>query len=589
MRILLPFFLFVLSILFSLDTSAQFNPNLTYGTVTDVDGNTYKTIQIGSQVWFAENLRTAKFNNGDSIPHVPDENEWKAIWNNGNPTSRPAWGILRNNPSNNIPYGKLYNWYAVVDSRNICPSGWHVPTDAEYNVLISFLDSAYRPEGNNISQSEIAGGKMKSTGTQFWLSPNGGATNSSGYSALAGGSRTMFGSYGNSGNGGYWWTASDSTSLYAWMRGLGWSGPEISKYINTKGSGNSVRCIQNTVPSGATVYTTPVSTTSFAAAVSGGKVINDGGTTVTERGICWSTSPLPTVSNNKSVSGSGMGNYAASLTALQESSIYYVRAYAVNSTGITYGNQLSFKTGSSAPSAHSCGSGDVHNSNLTYGTMTDQEGNVYKTIQIGTQTWMAENLKTTIYRNGDLIPSLATGSSNWRETSNGTWGYYKNDSTRNCPYGKLYNWYTVSDNRNICPSGWHIPTDGEWNTLEIFLGGTALAGSKLKSAGTAHWPSKNTDATNSSGFSALATGFRSFSGGDADPGKTGYWSSTTEISNYAWMRTVNYASPEIFRISLHARSGLYVRCLKDISISPPTVTTQPVSGIAATTAGADGI
>ena len=162
-------------------------------------------------------------------------------------------------------------------------------------------------------------------------------------------------------------------------------------------------------------------------------------------------------------------------------------------------------------SQHNCGATNVHNPAETYGSMTDQQGNVYKTIVIGTQEWMAENLKTTVYRNGNAIDNIIDNTQ-WIGLTTGAWASYNNDSQYDCPYGKLYNWFAVADPRHVCPTGWHEPTDAEWTTLTDYLGGEEVAGGKMKSAGTQYWIGPNTDATNESGFSGLpvvqATFFR---------------------------------------------------------------------------------
>ncbi|MFN5208535.1 MAG: FISUMP domain-containing protein, partial [Bacteroidota bacterium] len=187
---------------------------------------------------------------------------------------------------------------------------------------------------------------------------------------------------------------------------------------------------------------------------------------------------------------------------------------------------------------HTCGAGSVHNPTLNYGSMTDQDGNVYNTIVIGTQEWMAENLKASHYRNGDAIPVVAD-SATWVNTLNGATCFYDNDSAaNNCPYGKLYNWYAASDVRNLCPAGWHVPTDAEWTTLTTFLGGENVAGGKMKSTGTQYWLSPNAAADNSSGFSGLPGGSRNDLGSYSLNGHFGFlWSSTETNTFDAFTRT----------------------------------------------------
>jgi uncharacterized protein (TIGR02145 family) len=199
--------------------NAHLNPNLTYGNVTDIDGNEYATIQIGTQIWMAENLNTTKYCNGDPIPHVTDVN-----LTNGD-------GAHNNN---NNPYGKLYNWYAVDDSRNICPCNWHVPTYKEWTVLTDYLGG----EG-------VAGGKMKSTGTQYWNSPNTGATNESGFSGLPGGSISGNGSFYSVGDYGYWWSSSQDVTGGALYRFLYYDYAAVDEGSVGKGLLFSVRCIKD--------------------------------------------------------------------------------------------------------------------------------------------------------------------------------------------------------------------------------------------------------------------------------------------------------------------------------------------------------
>jgi uncharacterized protein (TIGR02145 family) len=230
---------------------------------------------------------------------------------------------------------------------------------------------------------------------------------------------------------------------------------------------------------------------------------------------------------------------------------------ANNNEGTTTGTTL-----------HSCGAVNVHNPDLTYGSMTDQEGNVYKTIVIGTQEWMAENLNTSIYRNGDAIPTnLDDGT--WQNTTSGAWAYYNNDASYACPYGKLYNWYACVDARQLCPVGWHVPTDAEWTVLTDFIGGEAVAGGKMKTTGTIEaatglWYSPNTGATNSSGFSGAPGGLRASSGGYFYFGDTGYWWSSSEFDTYfAWVRYLYFYDVNASRGSDFKQFGFSVRCLRD--------------------------
>jgi uncharacterized protein (TIGR02145 family) len=169
------------------------------------------------------------------------------------------------------------------------------------------------------------------------------------------------------------------------------------------------------------------------------------------------------------------------------------------------------------------------NPSITYGSLIDQDGNNYKTVTIGTQVWMAENLKTTKYRNGDPIANVADNTE-WENLTTGAYCTYDNDLKKLNAYGHLYNWHAVSDARNIAPEGWHVATDAEWTILNNYLGGGIASGDKLKETGAIHWNYSNSE-TNESGFTALPGGFRNnmtFTGLEAiyhyiDIGLNGYW------------------------------------------------------------------
>lgn len=194
--------------------------------------------------------------------------------------------------------------------------------------------------------------------------------------------------------------------------------------------------------------------------------------------------------------------------------------------------------------------------------VTDIDGNVYDAVTLGDQTWMTENLKTSKYRNGDPIPT-GLNDDDWSNTSDGAHAVYDENSSNNATYGKLYNWYTVIDNRNLCPDGWHVPTDAEWSALVDYLGGEGVAGRKLKEAGTAHWRSPN-EATDKSMFSALPGGQRGWYGKYASLGDYGYWWSSSEgFASASWGWTMVYATDSIKRFNYTWEVGFSVRCIKD--------------------------
>ena len=194
----------------------------------------------------------------------------------------------------------------------------------------------------------------------------------------------------------------------------------------------------------------------------------------------------------------------------------------------------------------------------------DIDGNHYETVLIGYQIWMAENLATTKYDDGTDIP-LVTDNSAWAALTTPGYCWYDNDqATYGSTYGALYNWYTVNTG-NLCPTGWHVPTDGEWTTLTTYLGGESVAGGKLKEAGLAHWNSPNTGATNETGFTALPGGVRDDGGTFmAINGYGGWWSATEVDAGVAWGRGMFYYSSGVYRdYGYNKKNGFSVRCLRD--------------------------
>jgi uncharacterized protein (TIGR02145 family) len=215
----------------------------------------------------------------------------------------------------------------------------------------------------------------------------------------------------------------------------------------------------------------------------------------------------------------------------------------------------------------------INNNNLSPDSLanqsmvTDIDGNVYSTVTIGKQIWMAENLKTTHYCTGNSI-RYYLDSTKWNSTTNGAYCNYNNDPSNAIFYGRLYNWYAITDSRNICPKGWHVPTDADWEILTNYLGGEGIAGGKLKSTDTTFWKAPNSYATNEFGFSALAGGIRKADGTFSQMKNYGYWwSLAKENAAVSWYRDLSYNMATVnsynaFRKN-DKREGYCVRCLKD--------------------------
>ncbi len=279
---------------------------------------------------------------------------------------------------------------------------------------------------------------------------------------------------------------------------------------------------------------------SLAATLNGRVNANGYSTTISfEFGTSTSYGATFTPTQNTIVGNSSTNVYAI-VTGLTANTTYHFRVKASNSMGTTYGSDMTI---------------------LTPATVSDYDGNTYNTIIIGTQTWMQENLKTTHYRDGSPITNI-TDNAAWTGLTTEAYCWYNNDIGNKNIYGALYNYYAVSDSRRLCPAGWHVPSDSEWNTLATYLGGEDVAGAKLKEVGTLHWVSTNTETTNESGFTALPGGCR----------QSGYFSSLTtycDLWSYTsfdatvWYRVINTGSNSFTKSTCGKSLGFSVRCIKD--------------------------
>jgi uncharacterized protein (TIGR02145 family) len=316
--------------------------------------------------------------------------------------------------------------------------------------------------------------------------------------------------------------------------------------------GNELTFTTNQV-TGAVLSTTEAINLTSTTATAGGNITDAGGGAISARGVCWSTTQNPTTANNKTVNGTGDGVFTSTLTGLTDGTTYYYRAYATNSTGTTYGEQYSFIT-----------------------PVTDIEGNLYKTVVIGTQIWMAENLKTTKYNDDTSIPEV-TDNTEWVAATAGAYCWYNNDADYYKPiYGGLYNWFAAKTGK-LCPTGWHVPTDAEFNTLELFLGLNPDSVDVWGWRGTDHgkqmknstgW-SADQNGTNTSGFAALPGGYRNntsgaFNGLDI----IGYWwSSSDDATNgkpeVGWYRRLEGIYNDVYKASTLKPAGKSIRCIKD--------------------------
>lgn len=301
------------------------------------------------------------------------------------------------------------------------------------------------------------------------------------------------------------------------------------------------------------VSTLSVTNISAGSAEAGGNVTDDSGTPVTQRGLCWDTSPNPSLADNLTIEGSGLGVFSSVMYGLSPNMSYYVRAYAINGYGVAYGTELTFTTTSGETEIVSIpGQGVIF------------DGYNYPSVILGNnQEWLAENLRTTVYANGDPIPNIQS-EGEWMNLEYGAWVHYINNGIYEVPYGKMYNWYAVNDSRNICPIGWHVPSNDEWDALEDYLGGVFDSGGKMKATGFEYWNEPNFGATNESGFSGLPGGVRGPSG-FTDVGQSGFWWSSTETTIFAAQcYSLRHWDGNIGDYSFFNKEfGVSVRCLKD--------------------------
>ena len=538
-------------------------------TLVDIDGNIYNTVIIGSQCWMKENLRTTRYADSTTIAQGSETSTTTAYWYSSSSVST---------------YNLLYNWAAVMGSssssggnpsrvQGICPTGWHVPRDAEWTQLTDYVSSQSQYVCDSTS-TKIAKALASTTG---WSSSTNtcavGNTpsnnNATGFSARPSGAYD--GNYYSSSSTAYFWTATAYNGTYAYRRRLNYSNSEVLGGYDSKYEGYSVRCVRDE-PELPTVTTAAMCDVTSTTANCGGNVTSDGGATVTARGVCWSTSSNPTISDSHTTDGNGTGDFTSSLTGLTANTTYYVRAYATNSVGTAYGSEVSF-TASIPNDGQPC-SGTP--------TVTDIDGNTYNTVQIGQQCWMKENLRTTKYADNTSIEQGSSASS-----TTAYWYYPNNDASNMPTYGLLYNWKAVMYNsssslanpsgvQGICPTGWHVPSDAEWTQLTDYVsslcqyvcGDTRTQIAKAL-ASTTGWSSCSTTCcvgntpsnNNATGFCALPA--RNYNGSFYNVGDCAFFWSTSKYTGNAFVRRLSSYSADVYRTSVNVNNGHSVRCVKD--------------------------
>ena len=562
-------------------------------TVTDVDGNNYTTVLIGEQCWMRENLRTTHFADGTSISNGSPIDAEDSLSN-----TKPYYYVnIALDTTYPFLYGYYYNWPAAMNGaassiavpsgvQGVCPQNWHLPSDEEWVKMINFVKD-HNPlicggNSDNIAKSLAYDVYVDTPDTiSFWIECEdcgecvpGDATvpnNGSGFGAVPSG---LYGddSFNGSGFGAYYWTTSGASSGYAYGRSLFYYRQDMLRIGYKRSNGFSVRCIRDL--SKPFVRTYAVSDISSNSVVCRSEVVNDGGFSVSARGVCWSTTPTPTLSGEHTNDGSGIGEFNSDITGLHPNTIYYVRAYATNELGTSYGEEIQFRTSNPCPDAP---------------TVTDFDENVYETVKIGQQCWMKENLRTTHYADGTEIPLGDAITS----IENPFYYIYPNAETASAGY--LYNWAAVMNRssssssspsgvQGVCPNGWHIPSDAEWTQLTSYVSATneyVCGEGHIAQALAAEVGWENCNVLCSPGYShseIYGTGFKAVPAGSFSVDlsdneeeifngygtNTYFWSSTLEGQNTAaYTRHLSYDNPDVQRTSYNLASGRSVRCIRN--------------------------
>ena len=530
-------------------------------TITDIDGNTYNTVMIGSQCWLKENLKVTKYADNTSIAK-----------SNADSDTEPYYTDPEMNAANGAGY--LYNWSAVMNGaasssanpsgvRGICPVGWHVPSDEEFDVLATYVKSKpeYLCNSNNNNNAKALAATIGWDNTSTACTPGNDPSNNNatGFSAIE-----------NTSGYADFWTATQGNYY------IGYNGTSFSHVNNSlKENFFGVRCLKDaaTTASSPKLPTVEIESIDDPTDATHHKSItatvsNDGGAAVTSRHIYYSKTPHPSPSNYAGISAftdSSPVNCILKIN-LEAGTTYYFRAAAQNSVGWAYSDEYSFTTDSAGGAGMMCpGTTSV----------TDKNGNGYATIQIGTQCWMAKNMRGSKYADGSTISSYIPNGA----------------GTINTDYGRLYTYAAVMNGsststgsvQGICPSGWHVPSSDEFQTLKSFLSSqsTYQCNSNANNISKAiasrnDWaessnecsPGNEMSSNNASGFDAFPAGYYSNSTYHYYGERSGF-----ATSNAGYIYFISYQYPLLYNYTLSDPADAYsVRCIK--GATPPSVKTN---------------
>jgi len=521
------------------------------GNVTDADGNVYQSVRIGIQVWTVENWRSTKYNDGTAIPHVTDGAAWKAL-------TTPGYCYFNNATQTDTikKWGALYNWY-VLSYKQIAPAGWRVPTDAEWDTLQNYLiANGYNWDGtmtgNKIAKSMAAKSYWEETLYAGMIGNDQSKNNTSGFSALPGGDRSDEGNFFNQSDYGSWWSATEYGASHACSRFLNYILEDLKRSVDRKSCGFSVRLLRDFIADGKYLLKAKSMTPWFGRVTPAYQLVDSvtGRATVVFKPTGWSKIDSLYVGTTK-ISTIGPDDTAYTITGMTKS----------DSVRVWFG----------AKPVVYCDS------------VYDAEGNVYHAIRIGNQVWTVENWRSTKYNDGTAIPYVSNDTA-WAWLLTPAYCYYKNATHADTimKWGALYNWYVFAptNSKKIAPAGWHVPTDAEWDTLQIYLiangynwDGTTMSNKIAKAMATkSDWSASTTagasgnDLTknNASGFSALPGGDRSYLGffyGQSGCGS--WWSASETDASYAYFRDLGSDCEYLGRNLISKSCGFSVRLLRD--------------------------
>lgn len=558
-------------------------------TLTDYDGNVYRTVKIGRQCWMKENLKTTHYSNGTAI----------SLYQPGSTNS--IWFYYPNGDSNNVnTYGCLYSRKAAMKGssssasnpsglQGVCPDGWHVPSEAEWLELEGYVScQSQNVCGNNIryiAKALAANSRWNYNSVDCAIGNPQYSNNATGFSALPAGNYS-------SGYVGYetaFWTATDFPQSSNLVSILFHSDDYLIYHSDDGRLSCSVRCVKDDSTTAVPVVSTAVVTNvAQTTAICGGAVVDDNGAGIIERGVCYATVANPLIADEKVIAQGDLGDFTCAITGLTPTVTYYVRAYVTTNEGTFYGNQESFTTLAS----YNENDGRPCNRNIT---ITDYDGNVYHTVQMGQQCWMRENMQTKHFSDGSAIGS-GYGNVSPTHSLYTPLYYYPNDDSCNVGvYGNLYNWPAVmnmastsatnpSGVQGICPDGWHVPSDAEWAQLINYVGSQSLYYCGNDStfiakalASTSGWNGctascavgNSCESNNLTGFTAAPAGGWVLSSSRLFGDNANYWSATERVESGAYCAYGYFLNTAGTCVTRHSSGHFYksygasVRCLRD--------------------------